>query len=68
MIQAHMEEGLADTMVVLLLISHKEWWMGRGARNSWYELRARPPAESPHHAPALPRDTPRENRENRAAA
>ena len=38
--------------------------MGRGARNS-QKLRARPPAGSPHHAPALPRDTPPKNRENR---
>jgi hypothetical protein len=38
--------------------------MGRGTRNS-QKLRARPPAGSPHHAPALPRDTPPKNRENR---
>jgi hypothetical protein len=46
-----------------------DWWMGREARNS-QKLRACSPAGSPHQAPALPRDAPpknRENRENRAA-
>ena len=46
------------------VVRGQEWWMGREARNS-QKLRACSPAVSPHHAPALPRDAPPKNRENR---
>ena len=46
------------------VVRGQDWWMGREARIS-QKLRACSPAVSPHQAPALPRDAPPKNRENR---
>jgi hypothetical protein len=46
------------------VVRGQDWWMGREARIS-QKLRACSPAVIPHRAPALPRDAPPKNRENR---